>query len=197
MRSNITVKTHDKNRFSVNGYPADCVNVALHGKIIPKPDVVISGINHGPNLGDDVYYSGTVAGARVAHINDIFGIAVSLNSNTYTVSRFIEIARFVEKTTCEMQSFMKNALFLNINYPDCDPDKINGTAYTSLGRRRYIDEYHLITESENEKTIKLEGSINSEDKPGTDGYMVNKNYISITPLSLDSTDYHVLQRFQS
>ena len=80
MKSELKIETLSENKFAVNGFTADCVNIGLKGNLIPKVELVISGINHGPNCGDDVYFSGTVAGARVGHIYGISSIAISLDS---------------------------------------------------------------------------------------------------------------------
>ena len=80
VRDELTVTKISDRVFSVNGYPADCVSLALHSDLIPEIDLVISGINHGPNLGDDVHFSGTVAGARTAYIFGKPGIAFSIDS---------------------------------------------------------------------------------------------------------------------
>ncbi len=68
IRNDFDVKKLADNKYSVAGYPADCVNIGIHGKFIPEVDVVVSGINHGPNMGGDIYYSGTVAAARTGYI---------------------------------------------------------------------------------------------------------------------------------
>src|SRR5208337_1483348 len=80
MREEVKVQRIDRNIFSINGYPADCVSLGLHSDLIPGIDLVISGINHGPNLGDDIHFSGTVAGARTAFIFGKPAIAVSIDS---------------------------------------------------------------------------------------------------------------------
>ena len=189
MMTSLVIKKIDPYHYSVTGYPADCVNIGMHANLIPAPDLILSGINHGPNMGDDIYYSGTVAGARVGRINGKSGIAVSLCENGSD--------RDFENAACFTAEFIMNfrerilreSVFLNINYPIVPSDEIKGVAYTFLDKRRYIDHYTRITGSEAEWEAKLEGIVESEYRSGSDTDMTRKGFISITPLNLDTTDY--------
>ncbi|MCU0822334.1 MAG: 5'/3'-nucleotidase SurE, partial [Spirochaetes bacterium] len=84
MKSQLKIETLSEKKFAVHGFTADCVNIGLKGNIIPKVDMVVSGINHGPNCGDDIYFSGTVAGARIGYIYGLSSIAISIDSYSET-----------------------------------------------------------------------------------------------------------------
>jgi len=195
MRGPLHIKRYDSRHFSVDGFPADCTNVGLYGEVIPEPDIVVSGINHGPNMGDDIYYSGTVAGARVGFIHGKSGIAVSLcskekfsfldNAAAYTKS-------FIEKNETLL---LNENHFLNINYPARPDDEIAGTAYTYLDKRSYKDRFIVHDHTGDTKTVTLDGIVESVRREGSDYDMAKKGFVSITPLMLDSTDYNLIERF--
>ncbi len=187
MREELKVTKTGKSSFSVNGYPADCVSLGIHSDLIPEVDLVISGINHGPNLGDDIHFSGTVAGARTAFIFGKPGIAFSIDSfhkaspNMPDASEFL--ADFLKKNP------LKNDMFLNINYPDIRKTEISGVKYTFLSKRYYRDTYIKRETGTNEMMVSLNGTIDTEYREWSDDDAVKKGYISITPMTIDATDY--------
>lgn len=187
VRDELTVTQISERVFSVNGYPADCVSLALHSDLIPEVDLVISGINHGPNLGDDVHFSGTVAGARTAFIFGKPGIAFSIDSfhkaspNMSDASEFL--ADFIKKNPVSPDTF------LNINYPDISFSQISGIEFTFLSKRYYRDTYIKRETGFRELKVSLNGHIDTESKEGNDDYAIKRGYISITPMTIDSTDY--------
>lgn len=194
VRNDLGVETLSEGRYAVDGFPADCVNVGLHGGIIPAIDLVISGINHGPNLGDDVYFSGTTAGARTAFIFGVSGIALSLDcigASDY----FGEAAEFMAAYLEAYQALSeRGALFLNINYPDLPGGHIAGVRYTTLGKRRYRDSYSISGREGGAMRMRLEGRIESDELEGSDAVELRNGYISITPLHLDCTDHAFIRR---
>jgi 5'-nucleotidase len=189
MRDSVDIIQLSDSIFSLSGYPADCVNVGIYAGIIPDIDLVISGINHGPNMGDDVYYSGTVAGARTAFINGKPGIAVSLCGELSKL-RFSECASYVHDfINSTGKELIKHPVLLNINYPDTAIDACKGSSFTFLDKRHYVDHYDVLKCDSEKKTIKLDGIVTSEKRIGSDFEIVSRGYVSITPLLLDSTDY--------
>lgn len=193
VRTSLSMRLLDDRHFAVDGYTADCVNIGLNGGFIPPVDLVISGINHGPNLGDDVYFSGTVAGARTACIFGIHGIAVSLDCLASS-SYFNQVSEFIKHFISDIMRFRgRPAIFLNINYPNLPADEINGVRYTVLGRRKYNDTYTIHEENGNSKIIQLSGAIESIGGEHTDVFELRNGFISITPLSLDCTDHELLR----
>lgn len=193
MREEVHVRRHDTSIYSVFGYPADCVSLALHSGLIPDIDLVISGINHGPNLGDDVHFSGTVGAARTAYIFGKPGIAVSVDTFHKPSIYFNETAQF-------MLDYIKSGeylemQFININYPDLPQEKIKGSMYTFLSKRIYIDRYiQKQNLSNNEYSLLLDGKIETRYTENSDDDALKKGYISITPMTIDSTDYSMLSR---
>src|SRR5499426_721843 len=180
-------------RFTVDGTPTDCVLLALT-KILPeRPDIVVSGINHGANLGDDVTYSGTVAGALEASIFKLPGIAVSLNARE---DDFTHAAMFASELT---QKVLKEGLpegtILNVNVP---VGKVQGVRFTHQGikiTRVHIHEgldprgrnYYWIGEQE----------VSWKQDRGSDYDAIAEGLVSITPLRTDMTDYHTLDKLRN
>ena len=193
VRSSIKVQSVSENVFSVQGFPSDCVNIGLNGKLLPKIDLVVSGINHGPNLGDDIYFSGTVAGARTAYIFGVSGIAISMDCSSSS-DYFKDAAAFLLNFIRDFDRFnhQEHVLF-NINYPDMPTSEILGCKYTHLGKREYRDTYRVIHRNSSEMSLQLDGTIESVENDGSDITELQKGYISITPLSLDCTDYAYLR----
>ncbi len=174
---------------SLEGTPTDCVHLALTGFLKHKPDMVISGINEGSNLGDDVIYSGTVAAAMEGRIFGIPSIAVSLVKGTelnYKTAAIVAkqlIAKVVNDP-------LPATTILNVNVPDVPIDKIRGFEVTRLGTRHNAEP--LIKDIDPRgKTIYWVGLSGPEQDagPGTDFYAVNAGYVSITPLQVDLTNY--------
>lgn len=192
MKEELKIETLSENRFAVHGFTADCVNVGLKGDILPEIDLVISGINHGPNCGDDIYFSGTVAGARVGYIYGITGIAVSLDcygdsSNFIGASQFM--LEFIEDFRARE---FKNPVLLNINYPDLPKEKISEIKYTKLGKREYRDSYRILYKDKNEIRMQFTGGMTGHENLDSDITELKKGHISITPLTLDCTDKNFL-----
>ncbi len=192
----IKIRRHDSNRYSITGYPADCSNIGIHGDFIPDIDIIISGINHGPNIGDDIFFSGTVAGARTAFIFGKTGIAVSLDSHTPSEERLDEAARFIANHVDGNPGLRENPVFININYPDIPEDRVNGIMYTNHCRRIYRDSYHRTDSDEAEMTFQLRGVVHSVGNGETDYGALQSGYVSITPISIDCTDYTSLEKLR-
>jgi 5'-nucleotidase len=193
VRSHVRIEMHSESKYSVHGYPADCVNIGLNGSLFPPIDCVISGINHGPNLGEDIHFSGTVAAARTALIFGVPGIAVSLDClgrSDYFKDASSFLLRFIEGFPDRAGS---RSLYLNINYPDIPRHKILGVRYTFLGKREYRDSYSIVHQGETELSLVLNGTIESPEIEGSDVSELRKGYISVSPLHLDCTDYPVLR----
>jgi len=196
MRNELLLTRIGDNSYSVSGYPADCVSIAIHSDIIPEIDLVISGINHGPNLGDDIHFSGTVAGARTAIIFGKPAIAVSLDS-------YHAPSPFLEDAACFIKQYIKTEIinpdtYLNINYPDIPANEIKGIKYTHLSKRIYVDTYiKTVKDVTGQLGLTLNGTIETMNSKWSDTYSLKHSYISITPLSIDSTDYNTLSKIQS
>jgi len=185
-----------KNVYTLDGTPTDCVNIVLLGGIkFPKIDLVISGVNRGPNLSEDVFYSGTVAGAREGALFGLPSLAVSLDTENeepdFSFSAELT-ARFVRQTEWLPR------LLLNVNVPDLARKSIRGLKLTRLGNRRYHDALIKREDPWGNPYFWLKGkSLTYTKTVGTDYYEVKKGFISVTPLSLDITDRAGLDRLRS
>lgn len=181
-----------KNRwFSVEGTPTDCVLIAYHAILKKSIDLVISGINNGPNLGDDVLYSGTVAAAIEGAILGIPAIAVSYLKDGINVRPTTQLIRNL--THYLLKHGLPKKTLLNINIPS---SKIKGLKVTGLGKRIYNDMAIKNIGPANEIKYTIEGEMDFEPKRGSDFEAVYGGYFSITPLHIDMTHYKELARFR-
>jgi 5'-nucleotidase len=182
--------------YATDGTPVDCVRLAQLGLIDGfEPDVVVSGINHGSNLGDDITYSGTVAAALEGLILGIPGIAVSQQSTAREMdfrlgSRFtFEVAaEFTARVVDQLDDVpLPEGTLLNINVPAGDPE---GVDVTRLGKRIYEDELKLEDEDENggRRYWVYGADPGFHDEPGTDLAAIHAGRIAVTPLHFDLTD---------
>jgi 5'-nucleotidase len=182
--------------FATDGTPVDCVRLAKLGLIDGfDADIVVAGINHGSNLGDDITYSGTVAAALEALVLGIPGIAVSQQSNAREMdfrlgSRFAfeRAADFVARVVAELDEVpLPDGTLLNINVPAGEP---HGVQVTRLGKRIYRDELKLDAEDEDGgRRYWIYGADPGfHDEPGTDLAAVHAGHIAVTPVHFDLTD---------
>ncbi|MCB9591900.1 MAG: 5'/3'-nucleotidase SurE [Sandaracinaceae bacterium] len=184
-------RTHEANVHSVDGTPADCIYVALYrDRLLPRrPDLVVSGINHGYNLGTDVHYSGTVAAAREAALRGIPSIAFSLARP----GGRLEVAAVHARALVERALVAPGDIegergpLLNVNFPP--GDTYRGTRATRLGKRVYSDEVDVRLDPRGNEYYWIGGpKAHHEPIEGADTEAVDAGYVSITPLLLDPTD---------
>ena len=187
----LRVVTASNGFFSVNGTPTDCVHLAVTGLLKEMPDMVVSGINEGSNLSDDVLYSGTVAAATEGRFLGLPSMAVSLSGpkcqHYDTAAKVASL--LVERLAKEP---LPADTILNVNIPDVAFDELRGFQVTRLGTR-HIAEPTIKTVDPRGRKIYWVGQPGPEQDagPGTDFYSVNTGYVSITPLHLDLTHYRV------
>lgn len=177
--------------WAVQGMPADCVKLALEHILPQKPDLVISGVNCGPNLATDVIYSGTVSGAMEGYIYGIPSIAISLIHDFDNLSLALD---FVKRICLwwEKKQFLP-AMILNINVPS---GKIDGYRWAKLGFRTYDNAFEERVDPMGRQYFWLHGDVvDIGDHGQTDVDVVKENKISITPLKFDLTDYARLEDF--
>lgn len=183
--------------YTTNGAPSDCVGLALLGAIPVRPDLVVSGINGGANMGHDITYSGTVAGAMEAVVGGLPAMAVSLDSHTWQdFSAVAPAAAGLARLILE-RGLPPNTL-LNVNAPPLPADQVRGLAVTRLGRRIYRD---ALIERHDPKGhpyywIGGEAPTGIADE-GTDFGALARGYISVTPLTMDMTDYNFLAHLRA
>ncbi len=177
----------------VNGTPTDCVHLAITGLLEEEPDMVISGINAGANLGDDVLYSGTVAAAMEGRFLGYPAIAVSLGGR-WPLEHFETAARAVRQLLTRMASHeLPAAAILNVNVPNIPWDQIKGIQATRLGHRHKAEPVVRASDPRG-REIYWVGPPGAEQDagPGTDFYAVRNGYVSVTPLQVDLTQYALL-----
>jgi len=176
----------DDDTYICDGTPADCVKFTIEGFLTEKIDFIASGINEGPNLGTDVFYSGTVAAAREGLINGIPSCAFSINS--YFPDKKFEAASFFSSYIVDLlyAKFFKNNEMYNVNLPNSD--YVEGLKFTKTGKRIYREKAVKKIEDDGSEYFYIEGEIPTyESIPGTDFWAVENNFISITPMNLDAT----------
>jgi 5'-nucleotidase len=173
---------HDTRVFSVDGTPADCVYVALYaeGRILPRrPDVVVSGVNHGVNLGDDVFYSGTVAAAREGALKGIPSIAISAAYD----ADYEAAAGLAARLALSLTELEKDPILLNVNIP---PGKAWPLRATRLGRRIYRDEVEFRRDPRGREYLWIGGpGASHRELAGSDTEAFDQGAVGITPLVLD------------
>ncbi len=178
--------------FAVNGTPVDCVNLAL-AKVLPRrPALVVSGINRGVNLGDDVMYSGTVSGALEGTILGIPSIAVSQEGDEEF--RFEVGARYGARVASSvLQEGLPPETILNVNVPDCPARAIRGVKVTCLSRRRFENPIVEKVDPRGRKYYWIAGTrISWSRRNDADHEAVERRMVSVTPIHLDTTHYEVL-----
>jgi 5'-nucleotidase len=171
----------------VNGTPTDCVHIAVTGLLDWTPDVIVSGVNLGANMGDDTIYSGTVAAASEGYLLGIPSVAVSLTSKTGThfesaIGAALQVVARLRKAP------FGEPVLLNINVPDLPPSELRGQEVTRLGRRHKAEPVIKLQTPRGEIAYWIGPAGGAADAgPGTDFHAVEQGRISITPLRLDLT----------
>lgn len=181
----------------VDGTPTDCVHLAITGLMAEEPDMVISGINHGGNLGDDVLYSGTVAAAMEGRFLGLPAIAVSLAGPRG--AHFDTAARVVCDLLGRLQAGALPAdTILNINVPDVPFAELNGIEATRLGHRHKAEPVVRAADPYGRPVYWVgPPGMAADAGPGTDFDAIRRNCVSVTPLHVDLTRYTALERVAS
>lgn len=186
-----------KRGWLVGGTPVDCVKLAISRLIEEKVDLVVSGINHGPNLGTDVLYSGTVSAAAEGVIMGSPSIAVSLNSYEDDMD-FSFAAKFTQRlVSAVMEQKIDKTTLLNINIPPLTSDDVKGIRITKLGIRNYDNLFEERRDPRGNTYYWLGGGVLEEEQHNdSDVSAVKNGYISITPVHMDLTDYKLMEKYQ-
>lgn len=187
----LAAQHHDNGYIGINGTPTDCVHLALSGLFSEgeTPDLVVSGINAGANLGDDVIYSGTVAAAMEGRNCRYPAIAISLVS--FEPKHFETAATIAASLVQKVKALnLSPRTVLNVNVPDLPLSEIQGIHVTRLGHRQPGEAPVEIEDPRGRVRYWIAGTGAAEDNdPGTDFYAVEQGYVSITPLQIDMTQY--------
>jgi 5'-nucleotidase len=177
---------------SVEGTPTDCVHLAITGLLQSEPDMVVSGVNAGANMGDDVIYSGTVAAATEGRFLGFPAIAVSIAS--YTPRYFDTAARVAAELVQRLASNpLASDSILNVNVPDLPYSELQGMVATRLGHRHKAEPV-VKSQDPRGRPIYWVGPAGAEQDagPGTDFHAVRNGYVSVTPLQVDLTRHRTL-----
>ena len=183
----LTVRRAHGRLFYVNGTPTDCVHLAVTGLLKELPDIVISGINHGANMGDDTIYSGTVAAAMEGFLLGIPSIAISL------VAEGGEHFRSAGRVAADLVSRFQSSppgqpMLLNVNVPDVEYERLRGTEVTRLGKRHKAEPVVKSATPRGETVYWIGAAGSAQDAgEGTDFFAVAANRVSVTPLQVDLT----------
>jgi 5'-nucleotidase len=182
--------------YAVDGTPVDCVNLAVYGILKGYPDLVISGINNGPNLGEDLVYSGTVSAAFEATFLGIPAFAISLAARKDF--RYQVAANFaLQVATHIMKVGLPKDTFLNINVPNVEEHEIRSYLITQQGKRVFADAIVEKVDPRGKKYYWIGGEDQGfQEIEGTDCYAIAHRSISITPLSVDLTNHAAVQELQ-
>ena len=188
---NLGARFGAKQCWTTTGTPGDCIKIAVNAILSNNelPDIVISGINHGPNLGGEILYSGTVSCAMEGAMLGIPSIAVSLASLSNKYEDFKFASEFVAEFIDKLDDYkIPDRTILNINVPGLEKDDISGIAITELGKRMYTDTYEKRTDPRGKTYYWLAGElINEPEDAKTDIAAVRNNKISITPITYEMT----------
>ena len=178
----------EDNIYGCSGYPGDCVLMGL-GHVLKgkRPDVVVSGINRGANLGQDLYYSGTIAAAREAAFHQVPSLAISLVFNAVNeIHRYDVAALFIKRCLEEgIHKLCSPYTLININVPNLPMEEIKGCKLTEIGFRRYSEEIHARMDTRDREYFWIAGIYEGfNENPLSDCQAVKDGFISITPHAL-------------
>lgn len=190
----LRVLPYDRDRYLVvNGTPTDCVHLAITGFFDHEHDMVVSGINDGANLGDDVLYSGTVAAAVEGRFLGLPAIAISLVTEGETGQHFATAARVASELVMRVQRSPLQATILNVNVPDLPYEALKGYRATRLGYRHRSE---AIVEAHDPKGRPVywigPAGLGQDAGEGTDFHAVANGYVSVTPLQIDLTRHAMI-----
>ncbi len=185
----LSVRTASTGYLYLNGTPTDCVHVAITGLLDSRPDLVVSGINDGANMGDDTIYSGTVAAAMEGFLLGVPAIAFSLaNRGHEHLDSAARVARDVVRRFIERPYPSAGPVLLNVNIPNQPYERIGGIVATRLGKRHHAEEVVRATNPRGETVYWIGPAGSAKDAgPGTDFHAVAAGQVSVTPLHIDLT----------
>lgn len=189
VRRPLRIYKHSETEYSIDGTPTDCVMMAVHSILKKKPDLIVSGINRGANLGDDVHYSGTVSAAMEGVLMGIPAIAVSLVSFGDDRCYFETAADYAVKLSRKvLKEKISPGFVLNMNVPNFPMKQIKGYQFTKLGKRNYGEVIFEKIDPRGRKYYWIGGDDRTFiDIPNSDGNIIQQKIVSITPLQVDST----------
>jgi 5'-nucleotidase len=193
----LRVKVRGERRYQVDGTPTDCVMLALQALMAEPPDFVLSGINHGQNMGEDVLYSGTVAAAMEGLSLGVRSVALSFaggdhGSDATLMGEHVETVTWLLRHILTLDGLPADTL-LNVNLPPVRADAIKGVRLTRLGRRVFSDSLTRMKDPWGKEIYWIGGgTVAWSGGDDSDFRAIQEGYISVTPLHLDLTHFHML-----
>jgi len=183
--------------YAVSGTPADCVKLALCSLMSEPPDLIVSGVNQGSNLGTDIIYSGTVSAATEGTLLGIPSIAISVNSFKRD-AKFSVAADAVIKLIDKIKEFnLPKGTLLNVNVPNIERDEIKGWKLTYQGRTKYVEKYVERVDPRGNSYYWIDGDlVEREGENDADFHAVKEGYISVTPIQFDVTNHDYLSEIR-
>jgi 5'-nucleotidase len=182
----------------VDGTPTDCVLLAVNPLLHERPTVCLSGINHGPNMGEDVLYSGTVAAAMEATVLGMPSLAFSYSGPLHEeIEGWQDVVRGILNAILRREGLPADTLF-NINLPPVSPGEVRGIKVTSLGKRRFAESITRAKDPSGREYFWIGGGVaHWSGAKDSDFQAVEDGYVSVTPLHLDLTNYELLEEIRS
>ncbi len=182
--------------YAVDGTPADCIKMGIRNIMREQPDIVVSGINHGANTAISIIYSGTVSAAREAAIMDVPAIAISVTDHAVKDFEYAgKVAQHVTKLVVE--NGLPNGTLLNVNIPNLPESEIQGIKVTTQSKAKWNDIYEERTDPYGKSYYWLTGNlVEVESDKDTDQNMVKQNYVTVTPIHFDLTDYKTYEEIK-
>ena len=196
--SKVTVSDGPQKEYSCSGTPADCVKLAVNELLDRKPDLCVSGINHGSNSSINVIYSGTMSAALEAGIEGIPAIGFSLMDFRWNAD-FHPLKKFIKKITLEslLQGIPRD-IVLNVNFPKLKEKEIKGIKICRQAKANWVEEFDKRTNPIGKEYYWLSGEFVNKDKgQDTDIYALETGYISLVPVQFDMTAHHMIQKLNS
>ena len=183
--------------FAVNGTPADCVKIAVGSLLERVPDIVVSGINIGPNTATNVIYSGTVSAATEARMLGVPSMAISLGAFSNLDFSFAAVtARRIAETVLEHG--LPDQVLLNVNVPNLPESLIRGVRVTRQGRSAYVEDFEIRTDPRQQTYYWLAGKYEMTDTDeDTDAHALQQGYVSVMPVTFDLTAHEHLETIRS
>lgn len=191
LRRPIRVEKLREKLYTIDGTPTDCVLLAYHDLMNKEIDLIVSGINHGANMGSDVFYSGTVAAALQGASFGIKSMAISLAAQEF--GNFRNAVNYSRDLIKRVLAADVPRVILNVNIPAA---KIKGEKITKMGKRIYRDKVIRNSEEKNVMYSVIDGTLSYKLAADTDFKAVEEGYVSVTPLHLDLTDYEGMKALQ-
>ena len=200
MKNPLRVTKHYHNEeffgYAVSGTPADCVKMGVRNILKEKPDIVVSGINHGANAAVNIIYSGTVSAAREATFMEIPAVAMSITShNPESFQAAAKVAKKLVKMVYE--NGLDKGTMLNVNVPNVSETEIKGIKITSQGKSTWDDYYEERTDPYGNNYYWLKGTLGDDQvDENSDEFAIKNNYVSVTPIQFDLTDRNEIQKLK-